>query len=58
MIRKCIVASGVLLKEGKVLLIRHRKLGVYLYPGGHVEKDETPFETVTREKRLVSASSQ
>ncbi len=49
MVRKCIVASGVLLKEGKVLLIRHRKLGVYLYPGGHVEKDETPVETVTRE---------
>jgi 8-oxo-dGTP diphosphatase len=49
MVRKCIVASGVLLKEGKVLLIRHRKLGVYLYPGGHVEKDETPVEAVIRD---------
>jgi 8-oxo-dGTP diphosphatase len=49
MVRKCVVASGVLLKKGKVLLIRHRKLGVYLYPGGHVEKDETPVEAVIRE---------
>ncbi|MCC6031336.1 MAG: NUDIX domain-containing protein [Pyrobaculum sp.] len=49
MVRKCVVASGVLLKRGKVLLIRHRKLGVYLYPGGHVEKDETPVEAVIRE---------
>jgi 8-oxo-dGTP diphosphatase len=36
-------------EEGKVLLIRHRKLGIYLYPGGHVEKDETPVEAVIRE---------
>lgn len=34
--RKCIVASGVLIENGKVLLIKHRRLGVYIYPGGHV----------------------
>ncbi len=49
MVRKCVVASGVLIRDGKVLMIRHRRLGIYLYPGGHVENDETPLEAVTRE---------
>nr|WP_181953930.1 NUDIX domain-containing protein [Pyrobaculum arsenaticum] len=47
--RKCIVASGVLIENGKVLLIKHRRLGVYIYPGGHVEPNETPTEAVIRE---------
>ncbi len=49
MVRKCVVASGVLIRDGKVLMIRHRRLGIYLYPGGHVENNETPLEAVTRE---------
>jgi len=48
-VRKCVVASGVLIRDGRVLMIRHRRLGVYLYPGGHVENGETPLETVVRE---------
>jgi 8-oxo-dGTP diphosphatase len=44
-VRKCVVASGVLIRDGRVLMIRHRRLGVYLYPGGHVENGETPIET-------------
>jgi len=48
-VRKCVVASGVLIRDGRVLMIRHRRLGVYLYPGGHVESDETPLEAVIRE---------
>ena len=35
--------------EGKVLLVYHKKLDVWLYPGGHIEKNETPDETVIRE---------
>ncbi len=49
MVRKCVVASGVLIEGGKVLLIEHEKLGVWIYPGGHVEADETPSEAVKRE---------
>jgi 8-oxo-dGTP diphosphatase len=48
-VRKCVVASGVLIRDGRVLMIRHRRLGVYFYPGGHVENGETPLETVVRE---------
>ncbi|WP_226951945.1 NUDIX hydrolase [Pyrobaculum calidifontis] len=49
--KKCIVASGVLIRDGKVLLVKHPKLGVYIYPGGHVEEGETPIEAVEREFR-------
>ncbi|MEL9989809.1 MAG: NUDIX domain-containing protein [Thermoproteus sp.] len=47
--KKCVVASGILIEDGKVLLIRHKRLGVWLYPGGHVEPNETPSEAVVRE---------
>lgn len=35
--------------EGKVLLHLHRKLGMWLSPGGHIEKDELPDEAAVRE---------
>lgn len=35
--------------EGKVLLHRHRKLGMWLPPGGHIEKDELPDDAALRE---------
>ncbi|MGB9705269.1 MAG: NUDIX hydrolase [Pyrobaculum sp.] len=47
--KRCIVASGVLIERGRVLMIRHRRLGVYIYPGGHVEPHETPLEALKRE---------
>lgn len=35
--------------EIKVLLHRHKKLNIWLGPGGHVEKDENPVEASIRE---------
>ena len=35
--------------EGKVLLHRHRKLGMWLPPGGHIEENELPDEAAIRE---------
>ena len=35
--------------EGKVLLHFHRKLGMWLPPGGHIEQDELPDEAAVRE---------
>src|SRR5438046_2755811 len=35
--------------DGAVLLHRHRKLGRWLPPGGHVEPDELPDEAAVRE---------
>jgi 8-oxo-dGTP pyrophosphatase MutT (NUDIX family) len=37
--------------EGKVLLHRHRKLGMWLPPGGHIEEGELPDEAAVREVR-------
>jgi len=37
------------LKTKKLLLINHLKSGLWLPPGGHVEKDENPIDTVKRE---------
>jgi 8-oxo-dGTP pyrophosphatase MutT (NUDIX family) len=33
----------------KVLLVHHKKLGMWLMPGGHQEEHENPVETATRE---------
>src|SRR3712207_2907004 len=35
--------------EGKVLLHFHRKLGMWLPPGGHIERDELPDDAALRE---------
>jgi ADP-ribose pyrophosphatase YjhB (NUDIX family) len=37
--------------EGKVLLHWHRKLGMWLPPGGHIEDGELPDEAALREVR-------
>lgn len=42
-------AGVFIVEEGEVLLLRHRKLGVWLQPGGHVEDGETPDEAAERE---------
>ena len=35
----------------KVLLHRHKKLGIWLPPGGHIELDEDPNEAAVREAK-------
>ena len=35
--------------DGRVLLHRHRKLGLWLPPGGHIEEGELPDEAAARE---------
>ena len=37
--------------RGRVLLHQHRKLGIWLPPGGHVEPAELPDEAAVREVR-------
>ncbi len=48
-IKKCITASCVVVRGKKALLIKHKKLGKWLYPGGHVDDGETPVEAALRE---------
>lgn len=43
------VASCFVIRNDKVLLMKHSKLNIWLQPGGHVEDRETPDETALRE---------
>ena len=45
----CYTAAGILVHDNKVLLVKHKKLGIWLNPGGHVEGDELPHQTAERE---------
>jgi len=42
-------ASAYIVDDGKVLLMNHSKLGMWLQPGGHIEDREMPHETARRE---------
>ncbi len=35
----------------RVLLIKHKRLGTWLPPGGELDQDETPLEAAARELR-------
>lgn len=41
--------TGYVVQEGRTLLHRHRKLAMWLPPGGHIEPDEDPVQAVLRE---------
>ena len=35
--------------DGKILMVKHKKLGVWLPPGGHIDENELPCDAVVRE---------
>ncbi len=45
----CYTVAAVLVHDGKVLLVRHKKLSMWLNPGGHVEEKEMPHRAAERE---------
>jgi 8-oxo-dGTP pyrophosphatase MutT (NUDIX family) len=43
-------ASAIVLDDAdRVLLVHHNKLGQWLYPGGHIDRNEDPAEAALRE---------
>ncbi|MCL5413284.1 MAG: NUDIX hydrolase [Candidatus Marsarchaeota archaeon] len=54
--KTCIVAGCVIVNKGKILLLKHKKLGVWLYPGGHIEEGEMPTEAAIREAKEETRS--
>lgn len=46
-------ASMVVLdtRTGRVLLVHHKVMGLWVFPGGHVDPNEAPHETAQREVR-------
>ncbi len=49
--RRAFSVSVFCRNTGAVLLVRHRRLGVWLPVGGEIEGDETPLEAAIRELR-------
>ena len=49
--KRCIVASCLIIDKGKLLMLEHRKIGKWLPPGGHVEPEEFPDEAALRETK-------
>ena len=47
--KRCMTAAGVLIHQDKVLLVKHKKLGMWLNPGGHVDPEELPHQAAERE---------
>jgi 8-oxo-dGTP pyrophosphatase MutT (NUDIX family) len=45
----CFTVSGCLIVEDRILLVKHRKAGVWLTPGGHLEPNELPHQGAERE---------
>ena len=46
---KHFVASGLIFDNEKILLIKHKKIGSWIYPGGHCELNENPEDCLKRE---------
>lgn len=44
-------ASVFIVHDNKVMLLMHKKLHIWLQPGGHIELDEDPNEAVLREAK-------
>ncbi len=45
----CYTACGALIHKQKALLVKHKKLGIWLAPGGHMEEGEFPHQAAERE---------
>lgn len=48
-IRHFTASAVVLDDEDRVLLVHHNKMGLWIYPGGHVDPNESPAEAAVRE---------
>lgn len=46
-----VTGSAIVTGPAGVLLLRHRRLGIWLQPGGHVDPGETPWDAAAREAR-------
>jgi len=44
-----VTASGIVIGPRGVVLLKHKRLGFWLQPGGHVDSGETPWEAALRE---------
>jgi 8-oxo-dGTP pyrophosphatase MutT (NUDIX family) len=46
-----ITGSGIVIGPRGVVLLKHKRLGIWLQPGGHVDSGEAPWDAALRESR-------
>jgi 8-oxo-dGTP pyrophosphatase MutT (NUDIX family) len=46
-----ITGSGIVVGPRGVVLLKHKRLGIWLQPGGHIDLGETPWDAALRECR-------
>lgn len=44
-----VTASAIIVGPRGTVLHRHKRLGLWLQPGGHIDEDETPWDAAVRE---------
>src|SRR3989344_4657964 len=44
-----LTVSACIIFDGKILLMHHKKLDKWLFPGGHIDPNETPDGAILRE---------
>ncbi len=49
LVKRCHTVNAWTIYKGKTLLVKHKKLGIWLAPGGHVEENELPHIAAERE---------
>jgi len=46
-----VTGSGIVVGPRGVILLKHKRLGIWLQPGGHIDPGETPWDAALRESR-------
>ncbi len=46
-----VTGSGIVVGPRGVVLLEHKRLGIWLQPGGHIDPGETPWDAALRESR-------
>ncbi len=46
-----VTGSGIVTGPRGVVLLEHKRLGIWLQPGGHIDPGETPWDAALRETR-------
>ena len=46
-----VTGSGIVVGARGVVLLEHKRLGIWLQPGGHIDPGETPWDAALRESR-------
>ncbi len=46
-----VTGSGIVIGPRGVVLLEHKRLGIWLQPGGHIDPGETPWDAALRESR-------